>query len=512
MKNNLLMSVDLGTSFVKIGVYDLKSNCISSASSQVQSDAPSAGVFIQKGEDIFLSVIECMKSVAQQLGSRAEDIGVVAFTGQMSGFMGVDREWNDITTWSSSLDSRYMPYAERQLADLKDDFFLISGTNAPQMAPKFEWFKTEHPHKAAKIAKYVMISSYVIGKLGDVPIENAAIDKSYIQWTGLADVKNGVWSDRLCKAINMNKDHLPKIVEANHICGYLSDNMARITGLKSGIPLVSGAGDKIAGCLGAAVTQPGEMIFEASSYGALSCCINEYKLDMDARRMDIVPSAIHGLFIAMHFVAGSGITLDWFNETFSNVSSMDKSSLFSKIEEEVERIKPGCDGLMAIGLPAGSSQPLDGTLRGMWMGFDWSHKRAHFYRALLESYSYDFALALKSLKRLYPHYKMDTIKIIGGGAKSEVWTQMNADVHGKTYQHLNRKDVSLWGAAIIAGNAIGIFDNVAKTAAKYVHIQKEVHPDMEMHRRYQPFLKLYEEYLTELPSYYKRIQQCQAGI
>jgi len=278
-----------------------------------------------------------MKSVGEQLGSRTNDVEAVAFTGQMSGFMGVDENWNDITTWSCSLDSRYMPYAERQLVDLKDDFFVISGTNAPQMAPKFEWFKTEFPEESKKIAKYVMISSYVIGKLSDVSIEKAAIDKSYTQWTGLADVKNGVWSNKLCEAVKMNTDHLPQIVGANHICGYLSDKTAQMTGFKSGIPLVSGAGDKIAGCLGAAVIEPGGMIFEASSYGALSCCIDEYRLDMETRRPDIVPSAIPGYYFAMHFIAGSGITLDWFIETFA-----DPQPGFYDWQEQPERYYCGC--------------------------------------------------------------------------------------------------------------------------------------------------------------------------
>ena len=116
-------------------------------------------------------------------------VEAIAFTGQMSGFMGVDKEWNDITTWSCSLDSRYMPYAERQMKELKDKFLCIGGTNFPQMAPKYEWFKTEFPEESKKISKYLMISGYVIGKLGDITVEDAVMDRSFIMWTGLADVQ-----------------------------------------------------------------------------------------------------------------------------------------------------------------------------------------------------------------------------------------------------------------------------------------------------------------------------------
>jgi len=506
--NTLLMSVDLGTSFIKAGVYSLDSRCITSAGSKVKSECPSPGVFIQKGDDIFSAVVESMKVISAKLGNQIHDVAAIAFTGQMSGFMGVDKDWNDITTWSCSLDNRYMPYADRQIAALKEDFWTISGTNAPQMAPKYEWFKTEFPEQSKKIAKYVMISSYVVGRLGDVPIENASIDRSYTQWTGLADVKNGTWSSKLCDSVKMDANHLPDIVNSNHICGTLSQSIADITGFKAGIPLVSGAGDKIAGCLGSGVVNNGDMILEASSYGALSCCTDEYNTNMKIRRADMVPSAIPGQFFAMNFIAGSGITLDWFLKTFYENDNRSVGSIFQDIDSKVDKIKPGCDGLMAIGLLGGGCMPLDGSLRGMWMGFNWSHKKEHFYRALLESYSYDFALTARCIENLYPGYTMDKVKVIGGGAKSNTWTQINSDVIGKTFQSLDRDDVALWGAAIIAGNAIGVFEDMKSTALKHVSIQKEYYPDKILTAKYAPYISLYEKYIVDLHDFYKQIQDC----
>lgn len=507
MNTNLLMSVDLGSRFIKTGVYDQVGQCVASSLSLVKSETPSAGVSIQRGEDILRSVIASMKSAGEQLGERTEDVAAVGFTGQMDGFMGVDKEWNDITSWSCSLDSRYVPYVRRQLSELNDEFYTISGTTSPLLAPKIEWFKTEFSREAEIIVKYVTVSSYVLGKLSDISIEEAAIGRSYTQRTGLADVKSGVWSDTLCDAVNINRDYLPQIVGATHICGYLSAEAARLTGFTSGIPLVSGAGDKVASCLGAAAVEPGGMIFQAAKDGLLSCCVDEYRLDMETRRVDIVPSAIPGHYFAMHLIAGSGITLDWFNETFPDAGYTDKFEQFEKIDRLAAGIQPGCDGLMAIGLLAGSAQPLDSTLRGMWIGLDWSHKKEHFYRALLESYSYDLALAAQSIARIYPEYHIDSIKITGGGAKSDVWTQMNADVLGKTYQHLDRKDVALWGAAIMAGSAIGVFPDMAKTAAQHVSVQNEVRPDLRVHQRYKPFISRYKESLVELSSYFREMQK-----
>lgn len=507
MKDILLMAVDLGTSFIKVGVYDTDSTCITLETEPVKDYRPGPGIFIQKGEELLASVITCMKKVCAALEGRAECIEAIAFTGQMSGFMGVDKNWNDITTWSCSLDSRYMPYAEKQMEKLRDPFLCIGGTNFPQMAPKYEWFKMEYPEQSKKIAKYLMISGYVIGKLGDISVEDAVIDRSFTQWTGLADVQNDRWSQEICREIGLDEKYLPRIVNSNHICARLNKEMAATTGLKQGVVLVSGAGDKPAGCLGAGIVNYGDMIFEASSYGEVSCCVSEYRPDMDERRLDVIPSAVPGEFYATHFAAGSGITLDWFMNTFVKQAGISTKEMFADMEHKMSSIAPGCNGLMGIGLLGGSSMPLDGSLRGMWMGFDWSHSKEHFYKALLESFTYDFTLCMQRMEELYPEYELDHVRIIGGGAKSPVWTQMCADVQGKRYEVLNREDAAMWGAAILAGNAIGVFPDLKETALKHVKVEREFLPDLSKREAYMPYLHLYKDYMVELHDFYERIGQ-----
>ena len=507
MKDILLMAVDLGTSFIKVGVYDTDSTCITLETEPVKDYRPGPGIFIQKGEELLASVITCMKKVCAALEGRAECIEAIAFTGQMSGFMVVDKNWNDITTWSCSLDSRYMPYAEKQMEKLRDPFLCIGGTNFPQMAPKYEWFKMEYPEQSKKIAKYLMISGYVIGKLGDISVEDAVIDRSFTQWTGLADVQNDRWSQEICREIGLDEKYLPRIVNSNHICARLNKEMAAATGLKQGVVLVSGAGDKPAGCLGAGIVNYGDMIFEASSYGEVSCCVSEYRPDMDERRLDVIPSAVPGEFYATHFAAGSGITLDWFMNTFVKQAGISTKEMFVDMEHKMSSIAPGCNGLMGIGLLGGSSMPLDGSLRGMWMGFDWSHSKEHFYKALLESFTYDFTLCMQRMEELYPEYELDHVRIIGGGAKSPVWTQMCADVQGKRYEVLNREDAAMWGAAILAGNAIGVFPDLKETALKHVKVEREFLPDLSKREAYMPYLHLYKDYMVELHDFYERIGQ-----
>ncbi|MGI6020346.1 MAG: xylulokinase [Lachnospiraceae bacterium] len=507
MDNTLLMSIDLGTSFIKAGVYDANSNCIASSMAEVKDERPAPGIFLQRGDDLIGSAVECMKKASNALGDRAKDVAAISFTGQMAGFMGVDKDWNDITTWSCSLDTRYMPYAERQMKTLKKEFLEISGTNSPQMAPKYEWFKSEFPEESKKIAKYVMISGYLIGKLSDIPIDEAVIDCTYTQWTGLADIAKLQWSDVICDAIGLDRKYLPRIVNSNYICGYLSEKMAKETGLKSGIALVSGAGDKAAGAFGSAVTSPGQMVFEGGSYGEITLCAHEYRPDSETGRYDCILSPVPGQYLPAKYTPGSGITLDWFMDSFYRNPGEDLGDAFKRVEQEMANIPVGCNGLMAIGLLGGSSMPLDGTTKGMFMGYDWSHGKAHFYKSLLESFTFDFQLTIDKMEELYPEYQMDKVKIIGGGAKSPTWTQMLADMSGKTYQVLDRNDLAMWAAAILSGNAIGLFGDLAETANAHVHVKKEYTPNPEMQKKYEPYKQLYKEYIEELRGFYKRIQE-----
>ncbi len=131
---------------------------------------------------------------------------------------------------------------------------------------------------------------------------------------------------------------------------------------------------------------------------------------------------------------------------------------------EAKDLKAGSDALMCIGLLSGSNMPFNEDIKGMFLGHTLLHKPAHFYRSLLESYAYEISLTVDSIRELYPHIKMDSIKMIGGGANSSVWPQIIADVCGLKVDIMSRHDEALWGTALLAGNAIGAIDDIAATS------------------------------------------------
>ena len=507
MSGNLYMGVDLGTSFIKAAVYDAGGKCYAQSSEAVADERPAPGIFLQHGEDLFGSVMRCIAKSVKDLGEDASRVASMAFTGQMAGSMGIDDQWGDVTTWSCSLDSRYLPYSQSQIDKCSDEFYKISGTGSPVMCGKYEWFKTDFPEEAARIAKYVMLNGYVIGKLSGEDVSKAAIDYSLIAWTGMADIQNGTWSEEICQKLGIDMSILPKIAKGTDIGGYLSEEKAAELGLKPGIPLILGAGDKVAGCIGSGVSRDGDKIFETSSYAALSVQVDAFRPDIEKREFDVIGNITHDKYFVHKYFQGSGITLDWFVDEFVRKEGEKKSEAFRRIEELAAKVPEGSEKMLSIGFLGGSAMPFQPNQKGLFFGHTWSHGKGHFYRSLLEGFSFELAFLMDRVDEIYPEYAGRSVKLIGGGAKSTIWPQILADVTGRTFHVLNREDVALWGAAILGAAGIGDIKDIHAEAEAAVSVTATYTPDPEKHAIYQPYYKEYRKLRTELMGYYDSLSK-----
>jgi sugar (pentulose or hexulose) kinase len=149
MKNVTLMAVDLGTTFIKAAVYDSDGTRRSVAKAAVNSDSSRPGIFIQSGGEIYESVLSAMKKAAELAGEYSSRVAAIGFTGQMAGFIGVDRSWNDITSWSCSLTPG-IALDGRADEDAVGAVSQYLRTNAPLMSAKCKWFVSDYPEEAKK--------------------------------------------------------------------------------------------------------------------------------------------------------------------------------------------------------------------------------------------------------------------------------------------------------------------------------------------------------------------------
>lgn len=515
MAKSYLIGVDAGVSFVKVGVYDFEGNCLKTVIKSAPGEYPGAGMFLQSAEELLRIIKEALKEAVGSAGLPAGSVEAIGFSGAMGGAMGVDRDWQVVADWSIISDTRFYPYVTRMQKAQSRRILEQSGTNFPIMGPKILWWKKEYPELYARISKCMVLAGFVIGRLGSLPIEEAFIDRTYLHFTGIADLRRKAWSKEICNEFGIDTGMLPKIVDSNAIVARLGAEAAEQCGLRQGIPLVAGAGDKPAGAFGAGLVVPGLLIDESASFGALSLCADTYIPDLKNRTLENLPSPIPDHYLPSVYLFGSGVTHAWFRDVFAEEEKRAAGergvSAFEILDGKAAALPPGSDGLLALGLFGGRGYPSDPDIKGLWLGHTWSHRKEHFYRALLESFTYEYACVLEVMKKNYPGLAFDEIRMIGGGSKSELWNQMKADVLGIPFARLKRDDCTLLGDVLLAGNAIGAFPDLAASAKKHVEVTKRYLPDAGRHERYRPYVELYRSLFDRTRDLFVGLKKLAAG-
>ena len=174
--------------------------------------------------------------------------------------------------------------------------------------------------------------------------------------------------------------------------------------------------------------------------------------------------------------------------------------------ERAAAVPPGADGLFFSPHLGGRICPAEPAMRGAWVGFSWGHSRDHFFRAILESIAFEYAYYLRILQELIPDLSLIEARVIGGGARSPQWNQIKADVLGVPYQRLRRTEFGTWGAAMIAGRAVGLFGDLAETATVTTEAHGQpAHPQSEAHARYRALASRYVSWQATLSETFRSL-------
>ena len=235
------------------------------------------------------------------------------------------------------------------------------------------------------------------------------------------------------------------------------------------------------------------MLFDtAGTASVLAGTTDRFVADESHRALLTMRSVIPGLWHPLAYIGGGGQALRWYRDTFYNTSRGEplpaEGDLYEALGELALSAPPGADGLFFSPHLGGRICPSTPSMRGAWVGFSWSHGQAHFYRAILESVAYEYAYYLRILHEYVPDLsaKQARAHVIGGGARSDVWNQIKADVLGVPYQRLQRAEFGTWGSAMIAGKAAGIYDDLAAVAAEHARPAGEPFwPRAELHAAYK---------------------------
>ncbi|MCO6452255.1 MAG: xylulose kinase [Caldilineales bacterium] len=505
-----LIGVDLGTSVVKTTLFDINGLAIVDATRDARLSQPSPGIAEQSGDEFYAAALDAIAEVVERSGIVPSAVAAIAFDGQMAGAIGIDRDWNAITPWyPSALDARYQPYVNTMVERGGERVVALNGS-LPFMGPRMLWWQETAPELYARIDKVLIIANFVAGRMAGLQAADAFIDPSYLTWIGVSDTANRAWSAELAETCGISLEKLPRIVPSTSIIGHLSAEAARHCGLSEGVPLVAGAGDQVAGALGAGLVDEGQLVEVAGTFPVLATSLNRYFSDTQHGMLQPLAGPLApDHWYPMMYISGGGLTHRWFVDKFADevkAEAMARGvSPYHLLDEQAAAVPPGAEGLLFIPHLVGRACPNDPDIRGAWLGFTWTHERRHFYRSLLESIVYDYAQALNVVREYLPDTEFSEVRIIGGGAKSSFWNQLKADVLGLPYVLLPRQDVAALGTAIMGGHAVGIFPDMAEAARRFAPPGQRIEPRPHIHERYRPYVAAYQAAFDDLRPTFARL-------
>ncbi|HEX5483867.1 MAG TPA: FGGY-family carbohydrate kinase, partial [Terriglobia bacterium] len=286
---------------------------------------------------------------------------------------------------------------------------------------------------------------------------------------------------------------LPRAFESIEVTGQISSETALLTGLHAGTPVVAGAGDQAASAVGNGIVSPGLTSATLGTSGVIFAYTKAPKLDPQGR-IHTFCHAVPKKWHVMGVTQGAGLSLRWFREQFGAAESWYAREIaadpYEIIIQEAQKIPPGSDGLLFLPYLMGERTPhLDAEARGAWFGLTAGHTRGHLIRAILEGVAFSLRDSLEIFKEL--KIPVNQIRASGGGSRSPLWRQIQADIYGTDVVTLSEAEGSAYGAALLAGVGAKVYKSVEEAAKHTIRIHESVAPKPDNTRAYDRLYQIY---------------------
>jgi xylulokinase len=297
--------------------------------------------------------------------------------------------------------------------------------------------------------------------------------------------------------LGISESQLPEYKESGESVGKLRPEVAAELGLDPHTVACTGALDQACGAIGVGNIKPG--IFSENTGAALAICatVNQPILDPG----DQMPCHYHGLpgLYMLHTFTSGGIVMRWFRDEFAGVelqtakaTGMDAYDLMGM---EAASVAPGCEGLVMLPHLQGAMAPeTNPKASGVFYGFTLRHSRNHFTRAIMESVGFIVRRNIDVIEGL--GVPVNEVRALGGGARSRIWKQMEADIIGRPVLTTTNEEAATLGAAILAGKAVGLYSGVEEAAGRMIQIKERFEPNPGNRAVYDEafhtYVKLYE--------------------
>lgn len=491
------MGIDIGTGGVRVGLFTLAGKALVFSTTDVKSHIPGPGMTEQEPLDWWEALVKSTHGALDKSGIAAEEICGVSISSTVSTLLLLGEDKDVLRPALMWCDVRATEQAER-IASTGDPALKYNGygnMSAEWGLPKMLWLKQNEPENWAKASYICECLDYMSYRLTGCLV--SSINPITMRWH--YDSRNGGWQTGFLEKIGLEDapDKFPeKILELGKPIGEgVTKEAAEALGLYEGMPVGAGGCDALLASIGLGITRPGRVAQTTGTSNLQFTLLEEEVHDpgLYGAFPDITIPGYYGLEGGQ---TSSGGVIKWFlgngfADSYKKQAEEEGCSVLDLLNRLAEDIPIGSEGLIMLEYLQGNRTPwVDSDVRGLLYGLSLKHTPAHIYRAILEATCYGTALILKAYEK---HIDLKEICLSGGLTKSDLYLRILADITGLTLRIPAETEASCFGAAILGAVAGGAYEDIhtaSETMVKYLHT---IEPDMDNHRKYQFYLKKYEE-------------------
>ncbi len=489
---SLIIGLDCSTTSTKALVFDANGTVVAQAHVPVPLASPRPRWYEQNPADWWRSVHSALKAVAGSLDPTS--IRAIAISNQRETFVPLDKNADPLRPAIVWLDERCKdevePFAK---AVGKTTIQRITG-KPPDYAPvvyRLAWMKSHEPELFRKIGMVCDVHAFLVWKLtGFFKTSWASADPF-----GLLAMKSKRWSPEILAILGMREKQFPAIFRPGTLLGMISEPAARETGLSKDTAIVAGGGDGQCAGLGSNALTPKRAYLNLGTAVVSGVYSSQYRVSKAFRTM--CSCTEEGYYCESSLRAGT-FTIDWLIRQILNIDPTRYPAIYSELEAEAQSVEAGSDGLLHLPYLCGAMNPYwDMDASGAFVGLTASHRRGHLYRSILEGIAFEQSLTIHALERELGTHVREFV-VIGGGAASDLWCHILADVTGKTLLFPATTEASALGAGIAAAVGMHWYPTFGAAAEAMTAVRRTILPDPANQKRYQQMFGVYKKLYPSL--------------
>jgi len=504
-----VVGLDVGTLETKVIVFNREGEALGEGARELGMSFPREGWFEQDLEEIWIKTASAIHDSIAAAKISSEEIACISVTGQRETVCPVDREgkplrpamsWQDTRGWEVCKTIRRTVGAET--------VYRITGLPVNTMPPasKILWTKRNEPEIYRKAWKFIGVVDFTVWKLSN----ELVTDYSNANRTMLFDIRKLDWSNELLREFRLDREKMLDLVKPGTPVGTVTEESCKKTGLDRHVSVIYAGGDQQCSALGIGIVKPRRVsciLGTCTNIEAFSERIPfDPKMSLQAQ-VHVMPHA----YLSEGGIGTSGIIYRWFRDQFGQTESQVAKELnedpYKILDQEAANVEPGSNGLMLIPYFAGSLFPYwNAEDRGVLIGLRLDHTKKHFIRAILEGVAYEYRRMAEEAERV-SKTEIDTVRFMGGGARSPLWTQIFIDVLGVKGEIPEVTEAGAFGAYMLGAVAVGRYRTVLEAAEKSVKLGRKMDHNSNAHERYSKFYGVHRQVYDRIQSLVNEISR-----